>query len=141
MLAARTIWETLMTEPYKSPQSKLEGPGYPDWSIGKYVIAVLFILVSFTTYYWIYAILPQFMETFSAFGTDLPAATSLINDYRNVFLVLGWLSLTPLLVLFLRKLSHKVKSRLFIWVLVNGIMAVISLIAFLWAMYLPIVRA
>ena len=129
-----------MTEPYKSPQSKLEHPGNPDLSIGKYIVAVLFILSSATTYHWMYSILPQYIETFSKFGTALPAATLLINDCRNVFLVLGIVSLTPLLVLFLRKLSYKLKSRLFTWILVNGLMAFISLIAFFWAMYLPIVN-
>ncbi|TQV70209.1 hypothetical protein FKG94_22100 [Exilibacterium tricleocarpae] len=124
-----------MTEPYLPPKSDLEDPRELNLGLGVYIVAVIIVLLSASLYYWMYSVTTKFMDVFTSFNTELPAVIAVLVEYRALFLILGLLSFMPLSLLFLRRLSYKVKSRLFKSIVLSGVLAFIGTLAFHWVLY------
>jgi hypothetical protein len=83
-------------------------------------------------------IAPQFAETFSAFGADLPLYTLVMMALAPVYPFISYLTGLPLLIWLVFLFSPAQQRLLFKSGLVIFLIAFVLLIAFIVAMYLPI---
>ena len=99
----------------------------------------VFCIGSIYGFMYISSLVPEFAETFDAFGSDLPLFTlGFLNYHTEIFITLSLLSITSLITAYLPMVSNKAQSAAFYYTLANPAILMLFLLLVLLAMYLPI---
>ncbi len=107
-------------------------------SISTRIGCTLLCLVAFILFRIPNEIAPQFAETFSNFGTELPLFTLLMLSLAPVYPFISYLTGLPLLIWLVFLFSAAQQKLLFKSGLIIFLIAFVLVIAFIVAMYLPI---
>ncbi len=107
-------------------------------SISIRISCTLLCLVAFILFRIPNEIAPQFAETFSNFGTELPLFTLLMLSLAPVYPFISYLTGLPLLIWLVFLFSAAQQKLLFKSGLIIFLIAFVLVIAFVVAMYLPI---
>jgi type II secretory pathway component PulF len=118
----------------KTPESSMP----TNVSISIRISCTLLCLVAFILFRIPNEIAPQFAETFSNFGTELPLFTLLMLSLAPVYPFISYLTGLPLLIWLVFLFSAAQQKLLFKSGLIIFLIAFVLVIAFVVAMYLPI---
>lgn len=122
---------------YQAPKNSLPEVGNIEFS--KRIICTLSILPPMALYILSYKIIPQFFETFSVFGTDLPKETLFVLTIYPALIWLAVLSCFPVLIWLNDMLSLKAQKIIFSLSIGHVFFSFIALIFLIWSLYAPIV--
>jgi hypothetical protein len=118
----------------KTPESSIP----TNVSISIRIGCTLLCLVAFILFRIPNEIAPQFAETFSNFGAELPLFTLVMLSLAPVYQFISYLTGLPLLIWLVFLFSAAQQKLLFKSGLIIFLIAFVFLIAFIVAMYLPI---
>jgi type II secretory pathway component PulF len=118
----------------KTPESSMP----TNVSISTRIGCTLLCLVAFILFRIPNEIAPQFAETFSNFGTELPLFTLVMLSLAPVYPFISYLTGLPLLIWLVFLFSAAQQKLLFKSGLIIFLIAFVLVIAFVVAMYLPI---
>jgi len=108
-------------------------------SLWMLILSVVLTVMSVLMYAAIFKIGSEFEQLFSGFGAELPGLTLLVLKTHMYYWPLVLIGLVPCLVLIVSwKNPPKDKAVLFIFVVINGVLAFIIMGLVIFTMYLPI---
>ncbi len=107
------------------------------YAISTILKSLFFSLAASVIFLWVYSVTPGFIETFAAFGSDLPTITAIALKIRPFYLVAVVILLVPTAIILLKNLSFKTRRTMVVLSASLFIFSVIYLMFFFWAMYLP----
>jgi len=121
---------------FTPPSSDISSNVQQKFAVWKKVLTSLLAVLPAAVYLLAYNVLPQFMQTFSSFGSPLPKETLLVIELRPALPVLSLLSLSPAFIWWCRK--SKMQFWIFIFSLGNATLGILAYYFFTWALYAPI---
>ncbi len=108
-----------------------------DISVGQIISVLLLSVFSALIFVSIFRLVPGFIETFSAFGDELPLPTRIVLGLYPFYAFLVFISLAPFIVVLIKKLDLKIRRKMMpLSVAVLSLAALYFLFMF-WAVYLP----
>jgi type IV pilus assembly protein PilC len=122
---------------YKTPQSDFSGE-VSGISVTRKILWAIGILFTASIYGAIYKVVPQFAETFSSFGADLPLLTRVSIDLHNVFIWFAVVSLLFISFLIVSIFNEKYADIMLKISKYNLTLSVVIFVLFMISMYLPI---
>ena len=101
---------------------------------------IIYSVVSWFIYSGCYKLIPQFSETFRAFGTKLPSLTELVISNYQWLHYLAWFSVLPLVSLFKGSVKVLQLKNFATWTKVNLFVAGVVFLVVLVSLYLPVIQ-
>lgn len=106
-------------------------------SIGQTISILLLSVLSALIFVSILRLMPGFIETFSAFGGELPLPTRVVLGLYPFYAFLAIISLAPFVVVLIKKLDLKIRRKMMPLSVVILSLAALYFLFMLWAVYLP----
>jgi len=125
-------------EIYDTPQSTIGNDNDTKSGVGKSIIASVLGIIASLIYIALYKAIPQFEETFTSFGADLPWFTSFVTKIDHLFWVPSLFSLLIFTIWLVRIIKPEKVAPLLIVSILNVSAAFICIPLCMVAMYLPI---
>ena len=123
---------------YTTPKSKLSEREISGISLTRKILWVIGILFTANIYWAITKVVPQFSETFLAFGTDLPFLTLIAIGAHSIFKWFAVVSLLLILFLIVNIFNEKYAKFMLKLSKYNLIASIAIFVLFMISMYLPI---
>ena len=123
---------------YTAPKSKLSEREISGISLTRKILWVIGILFTANIYWAITKVIPEFAETFSAFGADLPFMTLVAINVHSVFKWFAIVSLLLILFLIVNIFNKKYANFMLKLSKYNLIMSIAIFVLFMISMYAPI---